>query len=104
MNFGPFQALPRFRAMGDSKFIASCPTSAHPNGDRNQSLSGKLVDRKTLIKCHRGCTAKDILDAIGLDWSALFADRWQEPTAKLIRKQATLEGFRGWRESARQMG
>src|SRR5688572_15173672 len=91
LPFESFRHLPRFRMIGDSKFIASCPTGAHPHGDRNQSLSGKLAGRKTLIKCHRGCTAKEILDTMGLSWDALFLDRASSPTADVIRRQAAMD-------------
>ena len=100
MSFGPFETLPRFRAFGNSKFIASCPTAAHPRGDRNQSFSGKIEGQKILIHCMVGCTAKEILDAMSLGWDALFLDREYRPnTAKQLRNQAALEGFRNWRKT-----
>jgi len=100
MTFGPFEQLPRFQTYGDSRFVASCPTARHSKGDRHASFSGKLAGQKILIHCKAGCTAKEILDAMGLDWSALFLDRWEAPTAARIRRQAALEGFYEWRKRA----
>jgi hypothetical protein len=50
-------------------FMAACP--AHD--DREPSLSIKEVsDGRVLIKCHAGCVAQNILEAMGLKMSDLF--------------------------------
>jgi hypothetical protein len=51
------------------RWIAICP--AHE--DRSPSLSIREIDDgKTLVQCFGGCSALDVLDAVGLDWPALF--------------------------------
>jgi hypothetical protein len=35
-----------------------------------------LTDNKLLVHCWAGCGADDILAAVGLKWSDLFADKW----------------------------
>ena len=59
------------RMTGPNRGIALCP--AHP--DRSPSLSFREIDDgRVLIKCFGGCGAIDVLDALGLTWSALFPE------------------------------
>lgn len=54
---------------GPTKWVARCP--AHD--DSSPSLSVKeLRDGRVLVHCHAGCGATDVLDALGLDYGALF--------------------------------
>ena len=51
---------------------ACCP--AHD--DKDPSLRVTLThDDRILLHCWAGCGAKDVLDSLGLDWSALFPPR-----------------------------
>lgn len=60
------------RSTGPGRWLAKCP--AHE--DRSPSLSiRELNDGRTLINCFAGCGAIDVLDALGLEWSALFPER-----------------------------
>lgn len=53
---------------GDS-YTACCP--AHY--DTNPSLSiREAEDGRILLYCHAGCETKDVLAALGLEWSDLF--------------------------------
>lgn len=55
---------------GPSRWVARCP--AHQ--DRSPSLSIREIDDgKILLHCFAGCGALDVLDSLGLAWSALFA-------------------------------
>ena len=55
--------LQKVRDLGGGKFQACCP--AHD--DRSPSLAIKqLPDGKILIKCWAGCTAPEIVEAVGL--------------------------------------
>ncbi len=61
--------LDRVRQTAPGRWSAACP--AHR--DRSPSLSVReLEDGKVLVNCFAGCGAIDVLDALGLDWSALF--------------------------------
>lgn len=54
---------------GNDQWHALCPG----HDDRSPSLSIKAKsDGRVLIHCHAGCGAIDILNAIGLDFNALY--------------------------------
>src|SRR5215204_3214632 len=58
------------RRNGD-KAMCFCP--AHD--DRKEaSLSVKVEDGKVLLHCFAGCRPEDIIVAVGLQWSDLFAE------------------------------
>ena len=56
----------------NSYFMASCP--AHPDDEPSLSIS-EGDDGKVLLKCFAGCTAEEIVVAIDLKMSDLFAER-----------------------------
>ncbi|MEN6384830.1 MAG: hypothetical protein ABFD79_06495, partial [Phycisphaerales bacterium] len=63
--------LENVKQTGSAQWQARCP--AHD--DRHPSLSiGESNDGKVLLKCHAGCSTKDILRAIGLSEKDLFED------------------------------
>lgn len=62
--------LQKVKQTGIDKWIACCP--AHD--DKSPSLGIAIKDDKVLIKCFSGCGATQILDAVGLDYSALFPE------------------------------
>lgn len=65
--------LQRVRATGINQVEASCPCSQHAHGDRNPSLSiGVTDDGRILLNCHVGCTAADIVAALGLQMKDLY--------------------------------
>ena len=75
------------RSSGDREWIARCP--AHD--DRSPSLSVRDVgDDRTLIHCHAGCAALAVLDALGLDWGALYPpqDRHRYKSTKQQRERS----------------
>jgi hypothetical protein len=64
--------LDKVRKTGAGRWIARCP--AH--GDRTPSLSiRELSDGTVLLRCFSGCAAADVLNAVGLDFDALFPER-----------------------------
>ena len=69
------------RSTGQGRWLARCP--AHD--DRNPSLSVRELDDGTvLIHDFAGCTAADIVAAVGLDLSALFPARTDANAVKGI--------------------
>ncbi len=60
--------LDRVRKTGDSSYIARCP--AHDDG--SPSLSLKQVDDRVLVHCFAGCSAHDIVAAVGLTIADLY--------------------------------
>jgi hypothetical protein len=83
--------LAKVKATGPGRWTACCP--AHE--DKSPSLSiEELDDGRTLIHCFAGCGALDVLDAVGLDWAALFpsADRHEfKPSRPSIPAEALLQ-------------
>lgn len=63
---------------GDSgkQWAACCPV----HGDQHQSLGvAEGRDGRVLLRCYAGCSVKDILAAIGLEFRDLFPDRIEKP-------------------------
>lgn len=61
--------LERVKPTSPGRWLARCP--AHE--DKSPSLSiREKDDGKVLINCFAGCGAIDVLDALGLQWGALF--------------------------------
>jgi hypothetical protein len=58
---------------GEGRWSARCP--AHD--DRSPSLSVRVAGDQLLFHCHAGCAPADVLAAVGLSWSDLYADRWE---------------------------
>lgn len=55
---------------GEGSWVACCP--AH--GDAHPSMSVAARDGKILVHCHVGCSAADIVGALGLELKDLFED------------------------------
>lgn len=58
---------------GSGTWLACCP--AH--GDEHPSMSVKAEGGKILVHCHVGCTASDVVAAMGLELKDLFEDARQ---------------------------
>jgi hypothetical protein len=64
--------LENVKRTGDGRWIARCPAHA----DRSPSLSVQETrDGVVLIKCHAGCSAHEVVSAVGLDMTALFPEK-----------------------------
>jgi hypothetical protein len=77
--------LANVRETASSRWIASCPTSGHPHGDRSRGLSIREVDDRLLIYCHAGCGAAEILEALGLTLSHLYEQPLSQRSVGQIR-------------------
>ena len=65
---------------GSGKWKAHCPTHV----DSNPSLSiSEGSDGRSLIRCHAGCSAEDIVSSLGLEISDLFEKKYTKKS-KLI--------------------
>ena len=68
--------LDRVKATGPGTWIASCPTTAHRNGDRSRGLSIREGDDgRVLIHCHAECPVHEVVAALGIELSDLFPQR-----------------------------
>lgn len=80
--------LEKVKTTGRNKWMACCP--AHD--DRNPSLGiGEGNDGRVLLNCWAGCTAAEVVEAIGLELRDLFPDdgRYQgRPARKGPSRQA----------------
>ena len=64
--------LTKVKPTGRNRWQACCP--AHE--DRSPSLViTEADDGRVLVKCFASCSVEDILDAVGLEWDALFPPR-----------------------------
>ncbi len=66
------QRLARVRSRGVGQWVASCPGPLHERGDRSAGLGIRQVDDLVLINCPAGCTAAEIVAAVGLSLADLF--------------------------------
>lgn len=76
-NYSPVEIvldrLDRVKSTGPGTWAASCPTSAHKNGDRSRGLSVREGDDgRVLIHCFAGCNVADVVGAIGIEMVDLF--------------------------------
>lgn len=62
------ERLAKVRARGSGTYTACCPAHA----DKNPSLAIREAGEKLLVKCWAGCTASEIVSAIGLSLKDLF--------------------------------
>lgn len=80
--------LEHCRQVSPDSWIARCP--AHE--DRSPSLTVKDAGGgRTLIHCFAGCGALDVLDALGLEWSALFPPTDQEYKPLRERRERSVD-------------
>ena len=64
--------LSKVRKMGPDRWMACCPAHA----DKSPSLSiRETSDGRVLLHCWTGCGATEILEAVGLEFDALFPEK-----------------------------
>jgi hypothetical protein len=64
--------LENVKRTGDGRWLARCPAHA----DSRPSLSVReMPDGVVLVKCWSGCSASEVLGAVGLEMSALFPEK-----------------------------
>lgn len=63
--------LSKVRPNGHGQYVACCP--AHE--DKHPSLALRHTDGKILLKCFAGCSAYEVVAAVGLSLSDLFPPR-----------------------------
>jgi len=79
------EGLPRARERGQGRWVACCP--AHP--DAHPSLGWTVgSDGRVLLRCHAGCSAEEIVEALGSATSDLFASAHPGKAVRAERKQA----------------
>ena len=76
-------------------YRASCPTDAHPHGDRSRGLSVTATDDRVLIHCFAGCAPEAICDVLGIRVADLFYERDQWEPAPLLsyRQRCEIAGL-----------
>jgi hypothetical protein len=63
--------LERVRRTGPGRWMALCPT----HKDRSPSLAIRENDGRTLVHCFAGCGVEEVLNAVSLDFDALYPER-----------------------------
>lgn len=75
--------LDKVKKTGPDRYMACCP--AHD--DKHPSFYIRdLADGRILIKCQAGCSAEEVLDAIGLTFSDLYPPKAIDNHAKPERR------------------
>lgn len=78
--------LDKVRKMGPDRWMACCP--AHQ--DKTPSLSiRETSDGRVLLHCWTGCGASEVLEAIGLEFDALFPESLEHNHAPRERQPFT---------------
>lgn len=65
---------------GENAWSARCP--AHD--DKSPSLSVRVDSDKILVHCFAGCSAADVLEAVGMTFSDLYPDKFQSAYASAL--------------------
>jgi len=64
--------LTETKRTGKGRYLACCP--AH--SDKHPSLNVReLDDGRVLVKCFAGCSVQEVLDAVGLEFDALYPEK-----------------------------
>lgn len=80
--------LEHCRQVAPDSWVARCP--AHE--DRSPSLSIKDAGGgRTLVHCHAGCGAIDVLDSLGLDWGALYPPTDRDYKGLRARRERSID-------------
>ena len=76
------------RARSGGQWFARCPGPMHKRGDRSGGLGIKLIDDRVLINspAPAGCTALEIVNAVGLDLRDLFDKPLTDSAVSPIRQ------------------
>lgn len=82
------ERLEHCRQSGPDSWMARCPS----HDDRGPSLSIKDVGGgRTLIHCHAGCGALEVLTALGLDWDALYPPTDRNYSAEKRQRERSVD-------------
>lgn len=77
------QRLDKVKKTGTDKWQACCPAHA----DKRPSLAIRETnDGRVLLHCFAGCGAAEVLAAVGLEFSDLFPEGFQEQSIKPVRR------------------
>ena len=83
------QHLEGLRDKGNGQYVAKCPAHA----DKSPSLTIKVeADGTVLLHCFAGCTALEVVNAVGLTLGDLFPEKLDTPSRRpLWNYRALLE-------------
>lgn len=97
--------LPRLENVhgNGTKYRAKCPAREHSSGNSTLSILFN-TDGRTLIHCHGGCEANDVLEAIGLSLTDLYPDgaiqKFMNEAAKSHAPKPKQNKYQAWLEVA----
>lgn len=80
------ERLERVKPRGPHRWSASCPGPLHERGDRSGGLGIKQVNDRVLINCPAGCSAAEIVAAVGLSLGDLFERPLTSTAASPVRQ------------------
>jgi DNA primase len=81
--------LDKVRRKGEGQYMACCP--AHDDSSPSLSVA-EASDGRVLVKCFGGCSALDVITAVGLEWDDLFpeSDRHYRSLARHVGLHSTV--------------
>ncbi len=81
--------LDKVRRKGEGQYMARCP--AHDDSSPSLSVA-EANDGRVLVKCFGGCSALDVITAVGLEWDDLFpeSDKHYRSLAKHVGLHSTV--------------
>ena len=83
--------LDKVRATSKGRWVCKCPS----HEDKSPSMHIRLEDDgRILINCKAGCGTYEILQSIGLDWSAVFPDEFKGDRKPIKRVISSSDGLR----------
>ena len=68
--------------LNNNSIVALCPS----HNDKSPSLNASYTDEKILVRCHAGCTFKEIVSSLGMKNSQFFASKEKRPSQKIIAR------------------
>jgi len=77
-------SLHNVKKRGTNQWLCSCP--AHADSDPSLAVTTNR-NGKILLKCFAGCSALDIVDAMGLRLEDLFPDAYEEPPMAFAQRE-----------------
>lgn len=81
--------LKKVKRTGEGRYVACCP--AHE--DKSPSMTIYVTPKTVLLHCFAGCEASEILGAIGMEFSELYADHREHTRDSRISARDALEAI-----------
>lgn len=90
--------LDQFHHVGtNGQYTACCPAAGHDDTEPSLSI-GLGADGRVLLKCHKGCSLRDILEGIGCSPADLYPPNGHQARPSAQRRRGTLAATYDYRD------